>query len=159
MGDDVQLAAKLVEDLNQARRAGDGVGKRTLSVLVAEVRNAAIAAGAADRSLDDEGVLRVLARQAKQRRDAIEQFERGGRADLVESETAELAIIEGYLPQQLDAAAVEETARQVIAEVGATGASDMGQVMGPIMARLQGRADGKLVSQTVRRLLAGGQDG
>jgi uncharacterized protein YqeY len=150
------LAATLAEHLNQARREGDEVGKRTLIVLLAEVRNAAISAGNAERDLDDEGVQRVLARQAKQRRDAIEQFERGGRADLVDAEQAELALIEAYLPKQLDAEAIEAEVRAVIEELGVTQASEMGRVMGPLMGRLQGRADGKLVSATVRRLLVGG---
>ena len=153
MDDSRGLAEMLADELNEARRAGDDVRKRTLSVIVAEIRNAAIAAGAAERALDDEGVTRVLQRQAKQRRDAIEQFEQGGRSDLVAAEQAELAVIEAYLPQQLSVEEIEMAVRAVIERTGASQASDMGKVMGPVMGQLQGRADGRLVSQTVRRLL------
>jgi uncharacterized protein YqeY len=105
--------------------------------------------------LDDEGCLKVLTKQAKQRHESIADAERAGRDDLVQQEQAELAIIETYLPQMMARAEIEAAAAEVIQEQGASGMRDMGRVMGELMPRLQGRADGKLTSQVVRELLQG----
>lgn len=105
--------------------------------------------------LDQAAVEAVLRKQAKQRIDSIEQFERGGREDLVAVERTELAIIEVDPPQALSPEVVEAAVRDQIAAVGATGPSDLGKVMGPLSKALAGRVDGKVLSDTVRRLLAG----
>jgi hypothetical protein len=106
-------------------------------------------------SLDDDDILALIAKQAKQRQESIVEYKRAGRQDLVDEEEAELAILQAYLPQQLGREEIEAEARAVIAEVGASGPRDMGKVMKPLMARLRGRADGKLANQIVRELLAG----
>lgn len=114
-----------------------------------------------DFALGDEDVLAIIAKEAKQRRDAIAEYKKGGRQDLVEQEEAELQILMEYLPRPMSREEIEAAAREVIAQVGATGLAHMGQVMRPLMARLKGRADGRLVSEIVRRLLAeqGGSGG
>lgn len=103
--------------------------------------------------LTDEEELKVLATLAKQRRDSIEQYTKGGRQDLADREQAELDIIEGYLPAQLDEAAIAAALDQVFAEVQPEGMKDMGAVMKAAMAKLGGQADGKLVNQLVRQRL------
>jgi len=141
---------KLNEDLKTAMRAGDEVGKRTLRGLKTAITRAEKATGVA---LNDEEIVTVLRKEVKQRQESILAFTQGGRDDLVASEQAELAVIEGYLPALLDEAAIRAHVQAVIAETGASGPRDVGKVMGPLMARLHGQADGRLVNQIVRQLL------
>lgn len=148
----MKLEDRIAQDAIGAMRSGDDVARRTLGMVRAALKNAAIEARGA---LDDDAVLRVLKHQAKMRRDAIAQYEAAGRTELVAAEEAELAVIEGYLPEMLDEAAVEAVVRGVLARVGPVGPGDAGKVMGPVMAELKGRADGKLVNEVVRRLIAG----
>ncbi len=108
----------------------------------------------AQSELAEPEVVSVVQRLVKQRQESIEQARQAGRADVAEAEARELAVLETYLPRQMSRAEVEAEARAIIGEVGATGVRDTGKVMGPLMARLQGRADGKLVSEVVRSLLA-----
>jgi len=99
--------------------------------------------------------IEVLAQQAKQRRDSIEQYHQAGRPDLAEKEAQELAIIEEYLPQQLSDPEISQLIDQIIAQVGATSSKDMGKVMAPAMQQLKGKADGKKVQELVKAKLAG----
>ena len=108
--------------------------------------------------MGDDGVIQVLSREAKRRRESIDAFQKGNRPDLVEREEAELALISSYLPQQLSAEEITEIARSVIGETGAGGPGDRGKVMGRLMPQVKGKADGKLVSQIVGELLAGKAD-
>ena len=119
---------------------------------LAAFQNAEIASGAA---LDEDAALAVVAKQAKQRRESIEEFRKGGRQDLVDKEEAELAILATYLPQQVTREEVTAAAREVIEETGASGPSDLGKVMPVLMKRFSGRADGREVNEVVRELLAG----
>ena len=105
--------------------------------------------------LDDAGVITVLQREANRRRDTIAELKQVNRPEMLTKEEAELAILEGYLPQLLSREEIAEEARQVIAEVGATGMKQMGPVMRRLMPKLKGRADGRVVNQVVRELLAG----
>lgn len=118
--------------------------------------DAALAAEQVEQNsvLDEGEALSVIQKLVKQRQDAIAEAQRAGRQDVVAAEQAELAILEAYLPRQMSREEIEAAARAVIARVGASGPRDMGKVMGPLMAELQGRADGKLVSEVVRSLLA-----
>ena len=100
------------------------------------------------------GVMTVIAKQAKQRRESIAEFQKGGRTDLVEQESAELAILDDYLPQQLSEAEVRIKAEAVVAQLGVTDVRGIGQVMKQLMAELQGQADGKVVNQVVRQILS-----
>ena len=105
------------------------------------------------KELDEAGVVDVVAKQAKDRRESIQMFGDGGRVDLVAKEQAALAVLQEYLPEQLTGDALEALARQVIADTGASGPSDRGKVMGRIMPQVRGKADGSEVNAVVARLL------
>jgi len=142
----------LNHNLKTAMKAGDDTGKRTLRSLKAAITRAQKDMND-NQPLDDEQILKVLQKQAKQRRDSIEAYQQAGREDLVAEESAELAVIERYLPQMMSEEEIRSAAQTVIAEVGATGPRDMGKVMGKLMPQLRGKADGRLVNQVVRGLL------
>lgn len=144
------LKEQINQHLTEAMRKQAKLRMETLRGLKSAIHYAEIEAGV---PLNDAAVEAVVQKQVKQRRDALAQYEAAGRTDLANKEAAELAILEDYLPQQLSEAEIEEQAKAVIAEVGATTPKDMGQVMKSLMAKLQGQADGKLVSQIVRQLL------
>jgi uncharacterized protein YqeY len=151
------LQEQLMDDLKQAMRQQDEQRKRAIRSVIAAIKLAETELDSSGKrvSLGDDDILAVIAKQAKQRRESIVEFERGGRDDLVAEEKADLAILEAYLPQQLTPEEIEAEAREIIAEVNATGPADMGKVMKPLMARLKGRADGRLANRIVRELLAG----
>lgn len=145
------LAERLDEDMKAALRAGEKERLGVIRRARAAVKNAEIDAKA---QLDDAGIERVLRALVKQHRDSIEQFEAAGRADRADIERAEMAVLDEYLPQQLDESAIEPVVREVCDELGASGPKDMGAVMKGVMARLGGAADGGTVSGVVRRVLA-----
>ena len=145
------LRERLEADMKQALRARESVRLETIRGLRGAIRNREIEVGG---PLDDEGILRLVRTAVKQRAEAIEQYRAGGRDDLAAKETAEREVLESYLPAAPDEAEVERTIREVIAEVGAQSPKDMGRVMKPTLERLGPAADGKLVSQLVRRLLS-----
>ena len=151
------LRERLTDDLKEAMRQKDDVRKTTIRSVIAAMKQAETELDASGQrvSLDDGGILALIAKQAKMRQESIIEFRKGGREDLVAEEEAELAILQTYLPQQLSQEEIEAEARQVIAEVKADGLQDIGKVMKPLMARLRGRADGRVANQIVRELLAG----
>ncbi|MDP2625260.1 MAG: GatB/YqeY domain-containing protein, partial [Candidatus Peregrinibacteria bacterium] len=102
----------------------------------------------------DEDVLVIIKRQVKQRRDSIDQFEKGGRPELAESEKAELAVLEKYMPEMMSEDQVRAIVEEVVTAVGASGPSDMGKVMGAVMGKVNGQADGGLVKQMVQAVLS-----
>lgn len=142
----------LQEDLKQAMKSRDELTVSTIRLLRSSVSYARIQKGA---ELTDDEVLEVISREAKKRREAIEMAERGGRAEIAERERAELEVLNRYLPEQLGEAEIEAAARAIAAELGAHGPGDRGKVMGALMQRIRGRADGKLASQVVERILQG----
>ena len=146
----MSLEKQLLEDMKVAMKAGDKVRLDTIRNLRSALKNEQISKG--DELTDDEAqkVLRTAKKRAK---DAIEQFKVGGRDDRVQEESAQLAVIESYLPQQLSQEEIEQIVQQTIADVGAASMSDMGKVMGAVMAKVSGQADGKLVQQVVREKL------
>jgi hypothetical protein len=148
---------QLADDLKDAMRHQDERRKNTIRSVIAAIKQAETELGPDGQrvSLNDADILALIARQARQREDSIAEYRKGGRDDLVAEESEELAILQSYLPQQMSRAEIEAEARQVIAEVGAQGPKDMGAVIKPLMARLRGRADGRLINQVVRELLAG----
>lgn len=146
------LKERLQADLADALRSKDEPRKAALRMVLAAIRNAEIDQ---QRSLDDAGVIAVLQKQAKLRRESIAEFERGGRSDLAAKERAELELIERYLPRQASPEEIEEAAGRVIAETGAAGPRDLGKVMPILMKEFAGRADGRQVNEIVRRLLGG----
>lgn len=148
----MSLSDRLQQDMKQAMKAKDELKLSTLRTLLSSVSYARIDKG---EELTDDDVLDVITREAKKRRETIEAAERGGRSEIAEREKAELAVLKDYLPEQLDEAQIESIARQVAAEVGATEPKDKGKVMGPLMQRIRGRADGKLAGAVVERILRG----
>jgi len=152
------LLERITEEWKTAMRSGERERRDTLSLVRAAVKDAEINARG-DASADpagDEAVQRVIEREAKKRRDAIEEYEKAGRADRAAGERAELAILQEFLPEQLGEAEIETLARRAIEESGASGPKAMGQVMAALQPQVRGRADGKLVSAVVRRLLNSG---
>lgn len=147
------LADAIRSDMTEAMRAGDRVRRDTLRLLIAALDNARIAAG---RDLDGGEAVAALQREARQRRDSIGEYRKGGRDDLVRREEAELAIIGEYLPDELTEDELRAAVEEAIAEAGASEPGDLGKVMGPLMARVRGRADGRRVNELVRERLAGG---
>lgn len=146
------LAARLDEEMTAALRAGDKVRLGVIRRARAAIQNAEIAAR---EPLDEAAVERTLRGMVKQHRESIEQFDAAGRPDRADEERAEMAILEEYLPAQLDAAEMEPVIVAVIAELGASDPKDMGAVMKASMARLGSAADGKEVNAIVRRFLGG----
>lgn len=145
------LFEKLNADLKQAMLSKDTARTGTLRLILSAAKYHAIEKKLTE--LKDPDVAEVLRRQAKQRRDSIESFEKGNRPDLAEKERAELAIIETYLPKQLTSEELAVLVKAAIAETGATTKAQTGQVMKTVMAKVAGRADGKEVSRMVASLL------
>ncbi len=143
---------RLTEDLKQAIRQGDEHRKSTLRLAMAAIKNAEIEKR---RELDEGELLAIITKEVKQRHESIAEFEKGGRQDLADREKAELKILLAYLPEQLSKEEIEAKARQIIEEVGATSPAQMGEVMRRLMPMMAGKADGKLVNQVVKELLAG----
>ena len=128
----------------------DALRRDTVRFVLAAIQNEEVAQR---HAIDDAAIEAVLRKQTKMRRESIEAFAKGGRDELAKKETAELAIIEAYLPRLLDEAAIRSAAQRVIAETGATGPKEQGKVMQRLMADLKGQADGGLVSRVVGELL------
>ncbi|HEX5939341.1 MAG TPA: GatB/YqeY domain-containing protein [Dehalococcoidia bacterium] len=147
----MELKERLNEDLRAAMRTKDEIRKSAIRMALSAIRYAEIARG---EPLDDTGVQQVLAKEAKQRRESIEEFKKGGRTDLVNKEQAEIEALTPYLPEQIDEAAVQAMAQRIIAETGAASAADKGRVMPLLMKEISGRADGRLANEVVTRLLA-----
>jgi len=148
------LNEKIAADLTAAMKAKDATRLSALRMLKAAVTNKGMVEKG--RDLEDAEVLQVVASLVKQRRDSIEQFSKAGRTDLVDKETAEIAILEHYLPPAVSAEEIEAAVAAAIAETGASSVKDMGKVMKAVMPKLAGKnADGKAVNEAVRRKLGG----
>ncbi|ACZ38324.1 MAG: GatB/YqeY domain-containing protein [Sphaerobacter thermophilus] len=146
-----ELATRLLDDLKAAVRASDTTRREVLRYLRAEVHNVEIERG---RPLTDEEIVSVIQRQIKQRRDAIEQFAKGNRQDLVEAETRQIEILQEYLPPPLTREELLALAREVAGELGASGPKDMGRVMPVVRERVGARAEGRDIATAVREVLA-----
>jgi uncharacterized protein len=148
-----ELKEKIRADLTTSMKDRDEVTTRTLRMVLSEIAKEEVA-GATARELDDAEVERVLAREAKRRREAAEAFQGAGRADQAAAEQAEGDVLAAYLPAQLDDAELSELVATAIAEVGSTGQGAMGQVMKAVTPKVAGRAEGSRVAAEVRRQLA-----
>ena len=148
-----ELKQKLQSDLNDAIKSRNTVVAETVRMLLAAITNEEVA-GKEKKELSDAEVITVLTREAKKRREAAEAFEQGGRADKAAAERAEGEVIATYLPAQLSEAELNKLITETIAEVGASGPSDMGKVMGALKAKVAGKADGATVSNLVKAALA-----
>lgn len=149
----MSLADTVSTAIADAMRRQDAPRLSALRMLKAALMNREVEKA---RTLESAEELQVVTSLVKQRRDSIEQFQKGGRQDLVDKETAEIAILETYLPPAADPAIVEQAVADAIAETGASSPKDMGKVMKAAMARLAGQSvDGKVVNELVRKKLAG----
>jgi uncharacterized protein YqeY len=148
----MSIKDRLYEDMKEAMKARN-TGKLRLSVIRmarAAIKNRAIALG---HELSDEEIVEVLAKELKMRRDALPDYQNAGRQERVAELENEIKILEEYLPQQMNKDEISQVAQEVIASVGANSERDLGKVMGVLMPKVKGRADGKLVNQVVRELL------
>lgn len=145
------LGEKIREDLYQAVKQQDKVRISALRLLISRIKNAEIAER---KPVDDNKIIALLSGEARQRRESIEAFKQGNRADLVAQEESGLAIVLEYLPKQMSREEIMAAARQAIDMVGASGEMDKGKVMSQLMPQLKGKANGKEVSEIVSELLA-----
>jgi uncharacterized protein YqeY len=146
----MNIKEKLENDMKDAMRNKDEARKRTLRMALSEIKLAEIDKGEA---LDEAGVIAIIQKEVKSRREAIADAERASRPDLVADANTEMAILETYLPQQLTPKELDALAQEAVDETGATSMREMGQVMKVLMPRLEGRATGQEASQAVRKLL------
>src|SRR5712692_7144688 len=145
------MRGKIITDLTAAMKAKDATRTSTLRMLKAAIVNRQIEKGG---ELDEEELMKLLRSQVKQRRDSVEHYQKGGRQDLVDKETAEIAVIEGYLPQAASPEEIDKAVAAAITETGATSMKEMGAVMKAVMLRLAGKnADGRTVSESVKKKL------
>ena len=147
----MNLRDRITEDMKAAMRAKDAVRLGTIRLLLAAIKQRE---GDERITLDDAQVVGVIDKLVKQRKDSIAAFAQAARQDLVDKETAEMAVLDGYLPRRLSTDEVAAEVRRIVAETGATGPGDMGKVMGAAKAQLAGKADMGLVSSAVKAALA-----
>lgn len=143
----------LQNQLKESMLARDEIKKSTLRLLLSAINYYEIGKGEAGYEATPEDVLAVVGKEVKQRHDSIEQFKAGGRQDLVDKETAELKILESYMPEQMGEDEIRALVKQAITETGATSAQDMGKIMGTLMPKVKGKADGGLVNKIVQEEL------
>lgn len=148
----MKLEEQIKNDLKEALKAGNVETRDVLRVLTSDIKNEAIKT---QRELEDKDVAAVIKRGIKSRKDSIEQFISGGRADLAEKEKAEVAILEKYMPEQMDEREVEDVVKKVVEKMDPASAKNFGLVMKEVMKEIDGRADGALVSQAVKKTLMG----
>jgi uncharacterized protein YqeY len=148
----MSIKDQIMDDFKEAMKDQDEERKNTLKRLKSAIRNEEIEQG--DEELSDDEVRAILSKEAKNHKESIEQYEDGGRDDLVEKEKRELEIVQEYLPDQLSDEELEQMVDEVIEETGASDMSDMGDVMDAIMPKVRGRADGSVVNELVRERLS-----
>ena len=150
----MSLEQKVMEELKQAMRTKDEAALRSLRAIKAAILLEKTSAGGSD-TLSKEGEIKMLQKMVKQRRDSLDIFQQQNREDLAEKEREELNVLERFLPKQLTAEELETELKQILAETGASNPADMGKVMGAANKKLAGKADGRAISETVKRLLSG----
>ena len=148
----MELLARIEQGLKGAIRDRDEVRRDALRMLLTAIK---VKEKEIKHLPDDAQIRQVISSQIKQRRDSVEQFTRGGRTDLAEKEEAERKVLQEFLPEALSREALESLIEEAVAEVGAVGLKDMGKVMKALMPYVEGRAEGKLVSEVVRSKLQG----
>jgi hypothetical protein len=147
----MHLKDRLQEDLKAAMKSGDIARRDAIRLIASAIKQEEVDG---QKTLSDDDVIALLMREAKKRRDSIEEAQRFGRTETVEKEQFELSLIESYLPQQLSREELEAEIRRAIEETGAKSAREMGNVMKVLMPRIKGRADGKLVNEMLKTLLS-----
>lgn len=142
-----ELKDRIATETVEALKAGEKVRVSTLRLLTSAIRNREIEVG---RELSEDEVLEIAAKEAKKRRESIEAYGAAGRQDLVDKESAELEVLQVYLPEQLSDTDIDAIVDEAIAATGATGPSEMGKVMSAVMAKAKGKADGKVIQERVK---------
>ncbi len=150
----MSLKEKISTDLKSAMKSGEVLKRDTLRMLESMIKNVEIEKMKKEEGLNDTEVVEVLLRAVKQRKDSVEQYEKGGRQDLADKEKKEIEIISAYLPEQLGEDKIREIIKEVIAQTGVASKADIGKVMGQAMGRLKGQADGNVVKRIVEELLS-----
>lgn len=147
----MSLKERLLEDMKDAMKDKDIIKKEAV-----QMARAAVLQVEKDNkiTLDDDGVIDIIAKEVKKRADALPEFEKSGRQDLIDKVKVEIEVLTKYLPQQLTEEELETIVKQTIEETGAKSAREMGKVMQAVMPKVKGRADGKLINQIVKKLLA-----
>jgi uncharacterized protein len=148
------LLERVDSDLKEAMRARDATRLGVLRMLKSALKYAAIAKSGAEAELSEAEAAQVIRKQARQRQDSIESFEKGGRVELAKKEKEELSILNGYLPQAISGDELTRIVRETIAETGATSKAQMGAVMKAVQAKVAGRADSRTLSAEVQKQLA-----
>lgn len=148
------ILEKVKTDLKEAMKVFDEAKVSTLRFLISAIHNKEIALRCAQgKNLPDEEVVEVIRQQIKQRKESIEAFKTGGRDDLVQKEQGELEILNKYLPQQISQEELEKIISETITQTGASAPGDFGKVMGQVMSKIKGRADGAMVAEMVKKKL------
>lgn len=147
------IKQQILDDLKAAMKAGDSEKRDALRMVDSMIKNAEIEKKKREEGLTDEEIIEVISRAVKQRKDAIAQYESGGRPELAEKEKKEIEILMAYMPEQMGEDEVRNAVKEAIAGTGASGKADMGKVMGAAMAKLKGKADGNLVKKIVEEEL------
>lgn len=148
------LKQQIKAELKQSMLAKDAERTSVIRMLISAIGYAEIQKGGAGYEATDEEVMEVIQKQAKQRKDSIEQYKTAGRDELVEKEEKELALLQKYLPEQMGEEEIKKLVTEAVTKTGASSPSDMGKVMGALMPHVKGKADGGLVSKLVREALA-----
>jgi uncharacterized protein YqeY len=147
------MRARITQDVKDAMKSGDKARLSTLRLITAAIKDRELGVGGPATEVGDAEVVAILQKMVKQRRESIATYEKAGRTDLADQEKAEIAILEGYLPKQMDEAGVKAAVSALIAELGAAGPKDMGRVMGALKERYAGQMDFGKASGVVKELL------
>lgn len=147
---ELELKELIKNDFNASMKSGDNITRDTLRLLNSDIKNKEIELR---KKLNEDEIISVIKNSAKKRKDSIEQFTKGGRADLVSKEKEELAVLEKYMPEQMSKKEVSALVEETIKELGASNVSDFGKVMKEVMQKANGAADGKMVSGIVKKEL------
>lgn len=146
----MSLKERLLEDMKAAMRDKDVIKKNAVQM----ARSAVLQVEKDNRiTLDDDGVLEIIAKEVKKRRDSLPEYEKSGRQDLIDNLKTEIEVLMQYLPQQLTEEDLEVIVRQAVQDTGASSAKDMGKIMQEVMPKVKGRADGRVINQIVKRIL------
>ncbi len=146
----MSLKERLLEDMKSAMKEKDVIKKNTIQM----ARSAVLQVEKDGRTtLDDDGVLDIIAKEVKKRRDSLPEFEKSGRQELIDNLKTEIEVLMQYLPQQLTEEEIEVIVRQAVQDTGASSARDMGKIMQEVMPKVKGRADGRVINQIVKKIL------
>ena len=146
----MSLKESLIQDLKEAMKNGDAIAKEAIQM----ARSAVLQVEKDQKvTLDDDGILEIIAKEVKKRIDTMPDFEKSGRQDRIDNLKAEIEVLKKYLPEQLTETQIEDIVKDAITSTGATSAKEIGKVMQAVMPKTKGRADGKIINQIVKKLL------